>query len=132
MSQENIDRMRQASRTEPAWQLLGIELEEIADGYSRVSLKTQPEFSNFIGWHRGEYRPAGAHPGYFGEALFEGFAGLISTVFQSLGTITFIFAIIQWAQPQINAKSKPWDPRQMKDTYPTDQVRPAEQIVQIV
>ena len=49
MSQENIERMRQASRTEPTWQLLGIKLEEIADGYSKVSLKTKPEFLNFIG-----------------------------------------------------------------------------------
>jgi hypothetical protein len=68
----------------------------------------------------------------FGKALFEGFAGLMSAGFQTLGTITFIFAIIQWAQPQIRAKNKAWDPHQMKDTYPTDLVRPAEQIVQIV
>ena len=49
MSQENIDRMRQASVTEPAWQLLGIKLDDISDGYSRVSLKTRPEFLNFVG-----------------------------------------------------------------------------------
>lgn len=49
MSQENIDRMRQASVTEPAWQLLGIKLDDISDGYSRVSLKTKPEFLNFVG-----------------------------------------------------------------------------------
>jgi acyl-CoA thioesterase len=41
--------MRQASRTEPAWQLLGIELEEVSDGYARVSLKIKPEFLNFVG-----------------------------------------------------------------------------------
>ena len=68
----------------------------------------------------------------FIKALVGGFAGLMSAGFQTLGTITFIFAIIQWAQPQIRAKNKAWDPRQMKDTYPTDQVRPAEQIAQIV
>jgi len=68
----------------------------------------------------------------FGKALLEGLGGLMSAVFQTLGTITFVFAIIQWAQPQITGKSKAWDPRQLKDTYPTDQVRPGEQIAQIV
>ena len=49
MSQENIDRMREASRTEPAWKLLGVKLEEIADGYAKVSLKTRAEFLNLVG-----------------------------------------------------------------------------------
>lgn len=49
MSRENVERMRQASRTEPVWQLLGIKLEELEDGYSKVSLKTRPEFLNFVG-----------------------------------------------------------------------------------
>jgi acyl-CoA thioesterase len=49
LSQENIERMRQASRSEPAWQLLGIKLEEISDGYAKVSFKTKPEFLNFVG-----------------------------------------------------------------------------------
>jgi acyl-CoA thioesterase len=49
MSRENIEKMRQASLTEPAWQLLGIKLEEISDGYAKVILKPKPEFRNFIG-----------------------------------------------------------------------------------
>jgi acyl-CoA thioesterase len=49
VSQENIERMRQASLNEPLWQLLGIKLEEISDGYSKVSLQLKPEFLNFIG-----------------------------------------------------------------------------------
>ena len=44
----------------------------------------------------------------FIKALVGGFAGLMSAGFQTLGTITFIFAIIQSAQPQIRAKNKAW------------------------
>jgi acyl-CoA thioesterase len=49
VSLENIERMRQASRTEPTWQLLGIKLEAISDGYSKVSLNIRPDFLNFVG-----------------------------------------------------------------------------------
>ncbi|PPD58840.1 PaaI family thioesterase [Dehalogenimonas etheniformans] len=49
MSRENIERMREASCSEPAWQTLGIELREISDGFSKVSFKVRPEFLNFVG-----------------------------------------------------------------------------------
>lgn len=49
MSQENIEKLRQGSITEPAWQLLGINLVELSDGYAKVSLKLKPEFINFVG-----------------------------------------------------------------------------------
>jgi acyl-CoA thioesterase len=49
VSQENIDRLRHAGAVEPAWQLLGIKLEEISDGFARVSLELRPEFLNFVG-----------------------------------------------------------------------------------
>jgi acyl-CoA thioesterase len=49
VSLENIEQMRQASRSEPVWQLLGIKLDEISDGYAKISLKTKPEFLNFVG-----------------------------------------------------------------------------------
>jgi acyl-CoA thioesterase len=40
--------MRLASLTEPAWQMLGIKLEELAEGFARLSLNTKPEFLNFV------------------------------------------------------------------------------------
>lgn len=49
MSQENIQRMRQAAAAEPAWRMLGIELVEIAEGFARVRLRVKPEFCNFVG-----------------------------------------------------------------------------------
>ncbi|APV44354.1 acyl-CoA thioesterase [Dehalogenimonas formicexedens] len=49
MSKENIQRMRQASIGEPAWQLLGIRLEAIEDGFARVNLTVRPDFLNFVG-----------------------------------------------------------------------------------
>ncbi|XUX01393.1 MAG: PaaI family thioesterase [Dehalogenimonas sp.] len=48
MSQENITRMRQVSLSEPAWKIFGIKLEEIAEGYAKLSLKTKGEFLNFV------------------------------------------------------------------------------------
>ncbi|MDV2989879.1 MAG: PaaI family thioesterase [Dehalogenimonas sp.] len=49
MSQENIEKLRQGSLVEPAWQLLGIKLVELDDGYAKVSLTLKPEFTNFVG-----------------------------------------------------------------------------------
>lgn len=49
MSRENIDKLRRGCLTEPAWQLLGIKLEELTDGYARVKMEAKPEFTNFIG-----------------------------------------------------------------------------------
>lgn len=49
MNRENIERMHQASRIEPAWRLLGITLEEVTDGFAKASLKIRPEFLNFVG-----------------------------------------------------------------------------------
>lgn len=49
MSQENIQRMRQAAAAEPAWRMLGIELEDISEGFARVRLRVKPQFCNFVG-----------------------------------------------------------------------------------
>jgi len=40
--------MRLASLSEPSWQMLGIKLEDLTDGFARVSLNTKPEFLNFV------------------------------------------------------------------------------------
>jgi hypothetical protein len=67
----------------------------------------------------------------FIETVTQVFAGLMSSIFQALGTVTFIFAIIQWAQPNFKEKSKSWDPRQLKDSQPGDHVSIPGQIVEI-
>jgi acyl-CoA thioesterase len=48
VSQENIEKLRQASLTEPVWQLMGIKLIELSEGYAKTSLKLRPEFVNFV------------------------------------------------------------------------------------
>ena len=53
MSQENIERMRKAALTEPAWRLLGIKLEEVSGGYAKVSIELRPDFLNFVGTAHG-------------------------------------------------------------------------------
>ena len=68
----------------------------------------------------------------FISAVTEGLAGLMSAVFQAFGTVTFVFAIIQWAQPNLKEKSKGWDPRQMKDSHPWDHVSIPGQMVEIM
>jgi acyl-CoA thioesterase len=49
VSFENVERMRRASLVEPAWKSLGIKLDDISDGYARVSLVLKPDFQNFVG-----------------------------------------------------------------------------------
>ena len=49
MNPEDIERMRQASLEEPAWRLLGINLEKGSEGYAKASLMIKPEFLNFVG-----------------------------------------------------------------------------------
>jgi acyl-CoA thioesterase len=44
-----MDLMRRASLSEPAWQLLGLELLEVAEGYAKVRLALKPEYRNFFG-----------------------------------------------------------------------------------
>ena len=68
----------------------------------------------------------------FISAITEGLAGLMSAVFQAFGTVTFVFAIVQWAQPNLKEKSKGWDPRQMKDSHPWDHVSIPGQMVEIM
>ncbi len=53
MNQDRLEKMREASLVEPAWQLLGIKLEEVDDGYAKASLRVKPEFLNFVGTAHG-------------------------------------------------------------------------------
>jgi hypothetical protein len=66
------------------------------------------------------------------QSLLEGVAGLYSALLQALAIVVFIFAIIQWAQPNRSDEPKAWDPRQLKNVTPPDVVRPAEPIFEIV
>jgi hypothetical protein len=67
-----------------------------------------------------------------GQALLQGIGGLYSAALQVLGIIVFIFAIIQWAQPNISEKPMEWNPRKLKDVTPSNIVRPAKPITTIV
>jgi hypothetical protein len=66
------------------------------------------------------------------QTLLQSAGGLYSGALQVLGIIVFIFAIIQWAQPDRSEKPKTWNPRQLKDVNPPDMVRPAKPIAEIV
>jgi hypothetical protein len=67
-----------------------------------------------------------------GQTLLQAVGGLYSGVLQVLGIIVFIFAIIQWAQPNLSEKPRDWNPRKLKDVTPPNIVRPAKPITEIV
>jgi len=49
LNEDRLEKMREASLVEPAWQFLGIILEDVDDGYAKASLRVKPEFLNFVG-----------------------------------------------------------------------------------
>lgn len=53
------------------------------------------------------------------NALAELFAALVS----ALGSITLIFAILQWSVPDFKEKPREWDPRSLLKTKPQDHVK---------
>jgi len=58
------------------------------------------------------------------EALIQGVADLAGSALQMLGNLVLIFAVLQWALPDVKVKmpERAWDPRSLKDRRPADRV----------
>jgi hypothetical protein len=67
-----------------------------------------------------------------GQTLLQAIGGLYSAVLQVLGIIVFIFAIMQWAQPNLSEKPRDWNPHKLKDVTQPNIVRPAKPITEII
>jgi hypothetical protein len=67
-------------------------------------------------------------------ALLNSMGGLITSLFMTLGVITFIFAIIQWAVPssKFARVEKDWDPLKLKEKLAEDQVKPTKLIGEVI
>jgi hypothetical protein len=75
---------------------------------------------------------AGGTPQEVWRALLSGVGGFYSAALQSFGLVVVVFAIIQWAQMNVNEKPKAWDPRQLKEVTEPNIVRPSKPISEIV
>lgn len=56
------------------------------------------------------------------ETVFLGFVELLGMAFTALGSIIVLFAIVQWALPEINEKSGDWDPYKLPEATPRNRV----------
>lgn len=75
---------------------------------------------------------AGGTVNAIAEAIGEGIAGFFSAALSALGSITLIFAILQWTIPDLQHKEKAWDPRSLYKVMPPDRVKTVDVILDIV
>ncbi len=72
--------------------------------------------------------------GQFSTELAKSIGGAFSAVIQAFADIVIIFAILQWANPDLsaNVKEKEWDPHSLKAISQPDKIKRGELIVEIV
>ncbi len=72
--------------------------------------------------------------GSFLEAVLQAFAGLITSLISALGSITLVFAILQWTLPDFKEKTeeKEWDPASLRKVSQPDRVRIGERFADIL
>ncbi len=74
---------------------------------------------------------AALSPADMATALGQAVGRLISSMFAVFAIVVIIFAIIQWANPEIRPQAKEWDPRKMKAEPDTQRVKVGELVAEI-
>jgi hypothetical protein len=66
------------------------------------------------------------------KAIGQSGLGFVSGFLQALGNIVLIFAILQWAMPNLKVKEQSWDPRNLKLKSPPERIEVGGQIADVV
>jgi len=67
-----------------------------------------------------------------GRAIGDAIAGFFSAALSALGSITLIFAILQWTIPNLQQKETAWDSHSLLKVSPPDRVKIGDAILEIV
>jgi hypothetical protein len=79
-----------------------------------------------------EINPTGDVATAIANAIGEAIAGFFSAALSALGSITLIFAILQWTIPNLQQKERVWDAHSLLKVYPPDRIKIGDAIMEIV